>query len=39
MFALEAHKRWNAKDNVRFIAVHPGNMIRCRFELKVLKEG
>jgi WW domain-containing oxidoreductase len=27
MFALEAHKRWNAKSNLRFIAVHPGNMV------------
>ena len=27
MFALEAHWRWNSKDNLRFIAVHPGNMV------------
>ena len=27
MFALEAHKRWNTKDGLRFIAVHPGNMV------------
>lgn len=27
MFALEAHKRWNAKHNLRIISVHPGNMV------------
>jgi WW domain-containing oxidoreductase len=27
MFALEAHRRWNGKDNLRFVAVHPGNMV------------
>ena len=36
MFALEGHRRWNAKDNVRFIAVHPGNMIRWRFKYSIV---
>jgi WW domain-containing oxidoreductase len=30
MFAFEANRKWSAKDNIKAIAVHPGNMVSSK---------